>query len=169
MHLFDSMSTLHRNVLAILTLAFGLLPHATYADEESPSDRQRRDRLAEYLNDCDFVGRYTNEHNADHPPAAERYTIKSCTALDEPEMYQLNVRIVYGAVDSEVPLRVRIVFADQTPVITLDQVWIPGLGTFDARVMIRRDRYAGSWQHDDHGGHLFGVIEQRGTTPAPPE
>ena len=131
-------------------------------DSKQPEPNgERRQRLAKYLTNCDFVGRFTTDGQTGKPPKEERYTIRSCQALDQPEMYELKVRIQYGSVDSEVPMNVRIVFADQTPVITLDQVWIPGMGTFDARVMIRRDRYAGTWQHNDHGGHLFGAIEQR--------
>jgi hypothetical protein len=121
----------------------------------------RSEKLAQYLSDTDFVGRYTTDGQEGNPPAVERYTIRSCKVLTEPDMYELSVRIRYDAVDTEVPLKVRIVFADQTPVMTIDQMWIPGLGTFDARVLIRKDRYAGTWQHGDHGGHLFGVIEKR--------
>jgi hypothetical protein len=121
----------------------------------------RSEKLAQYLSDTDFVGRYTTDGKDENPPAVERYTIRSCKVLEEPDMFELMVRIRYDAVDTEVPLKVRIVFADQTPVMTIDQMWIPGLGTFDARVLIRKDRYAGTWQHGDHGGHLFGVIEKR--------
>ena len=56
--------------------------------------------------------------------------------------------------------------AGDTPVITLTHVVVPGLGTFTSRVMVYGDRYAGTWQHDKVGGHLWGHIEH-GTTPAP--
>jgi hypothetical protein len=42
----------------------------------------------------------------------------------------------------------------------LDRVTIPALGTFSARVVLDEGRYAGTWSHDDKGGHLFGVIER---------
>jgi len=45
-------------------------------------------------------------------------------------------------------------------VITMDSFWIPGMGTFGARVLIHSGRYAGTWQHDAVGGHLFGVIKK---------
>ena len=49
-------------------------------------------------------------------------------------------------------------WAGKTPVITLDNVTIPGLGTFSSRVVIDGALYAGTWQHDAVGGHMFGRI-----------
>jgi hypothetical protein len=51
-------------------------------------------------------------------------------------------------------------WAGDTPVIALDRVTIPALGTFSARVVLDESRYAGTWSHDEKGGHLFGVIER---------
>ena len=74
-------------------------------------------------------------------------------------MYRLTARIKYGDVDQEVPLEIKILWSDdRTPVITMDAFWIPGMGTFGARVLIHSDRYAGTWQHDAVGGHMFGKI-----------
>ena len=44
--------------------------------------------------------------------------------------------------------------------ITLTDFTVPGLGTFSARVLIYRNKYAGTWSHGDVGGHLFGTIEK---------
>ena len=45
--------------------------------------------------------------------------------------------------------------------ITIDRVTFPGFGTFDARVLIRKGKYAGTWAHSGgKGGHLFGTIEK---------
>ena len=46
--------------------------------------------------------------------------------------------------------------------ITVDSVKIPGPGTFSARVLLDKTRYAETWSHDEKGGHLFGVIERDG-------
>jgi hypothetical protein len=53
---------------------------------------------------------------------------------------------------------VEVKWAGKTPVITLDNVTIPGLGTFSSRVVIDGPLYAGTWQHDAVGGHMFGKI-----------
>jgi len=73
-------------------------------------------------------------------------------------MYRLTARIIYGDIDTEIPLDVPILWSGRTPVISLDNFWIPAMGTFDARVLIHGDRYAGTWQHDQVGGHMFGKL-----------
>ncbi len=89
----------------------------------------------------------------------ETYTIAKCEKLPEPDAYRLTAKIKYGETDGEFPMDLKIVFAGNTPVITLDQVWIPGLGTFSSRVLVHQGRYSGTWDHDAVGGHLFGKIE----------
>ncbi len=118
----------------------------------------RETRLAEYLNGCKFVGRFTLDGRDGGTPKEEEYTISRCEKLPAADMYRMTARIRYGDVDSEVPLDVKILWSGETPVITLDALWIPGMGTFSSRVLIHRERYSGTWQHDDKGGHLFGRI-----------
>ena len=47
-----------------------------------------------------------------------------------------------------------------TPVVSLVNLTIPGLGTFSAHVVIDGKKYAGTWKHGKAGGHMFGVIEK---------
>ena len=124
------------------------------AEDTEPS---REQRLAEYLSNSQFVGKFTVD-GKDGDPKTETYTIKSCKKLESQDLYRFVAHIKYGNVDQEVPLDLKILWAGNTPIITLDSLWIPGMGTFDARVMIRRGRYAGTWQHGENGGHLFGKI-----------
>ncbi|KAA5543662.1 hypothetical protein FYK55_10680 [Roseiconus nitratireducens] len=137
----------------ILPLAI-LLPTDRVGAQES---NDRETRLAEYLSQTEFVGKFTID-GQESPPKTETYTISSCEKLPTPDLYRLKARIKYGDIDQEVPLDLKILWSGHTPVITLDAMWIPGMGTFDARVMIRSGRYAGTWQHGDKGGHLFGKI-----------
>ena len=70
----------------------------------------------------------------------------------------IHARIEYGGHDVTVPIPVRIEWAGDTPVISLTDVEVPGLGTFTARVLFYRGRYAGTWQHGETGGSQFGRI-----------
>ncbi len=97
---------------------------------------------------------------------AERYEIVSIKHLGKEDVWIIQARIQYGEHDLTVPVPVRIQWAGKTPVITLDRVAIPGLGTFDARVVIHDRKYAGMWRHDDVGGHLFGKILPAATAEA---
>ncbi|MEO1615641.1 MAG: hypothetical protein AAFV88_07325 [Planctomycetota bacterium] len=134
---------------------------ASKAQDTVPADAEREQRLANYLSGTQFIGRFTVD-GVDKPPKTEAYTIESCEKLPADNLYRLKARIKYGSVDQTVPLDLKILWSGNTPVITLDSIWIPGMGTFDARVLIQADkergRYAGTWQHDDKGGHLFGKI-----------
>lgn len=121
---------------------------------------EREQRLAKYLSGAKFVGNFTIEGKSDTLPKPEAYTISKCEKLPQPDMYRLTARIKYGDIDSEIPLDLKILWAGKTPVITMDSFWIPGMGTFGARVLIHSGRYAGTWQHDAVGGHLFGVIKK---------
>ena len=53
--------------------------------------------------------------------------------------------------------------------ITLTDFTVPGLGTFSARVVIYRNKYAGTWSHGEVGGHLFGTIEKNAEDADPTE
>lgn len=127
--------------------------------ESEQADSATRDQqLATYLTGKKFVGKFTVD-GKDTPPKTEEYVISKCESLPAANMFRLTARIKYGQIDQQVPMEVKILFAGKTPVITLDSLWIPGMGTFDARVLIRRDHYAGTWKHGEVGGHLFGTIE----------
>ena len=49
-------------------------------------------------------------------------------------------------------------FRSDTPIITMDKVKMPLLGTYSARVMIYNGFYAGTWFGDGYGGVLSGQI-----------
>lgn len=123
--------------------------------KSSPSERETR--IAKYLTGATFTGRFTVEGETE-APKSESYTIDTCEPLAAENTYRLKVKIRYGDVDGEFPMELKIRWAGSTPVITLDAVWIPGLGTFSSRVLIHEGRYAGTWQHDAKGGHLYGTI-----------
>lgn len=132
---------------------------AADSNAKAVEDTQNRDmRLAEYLSGAKFVGRFTIDGKEDAKPKLEEYKISKCEKLPEANMFRMTARIKYGDVDSEVPLDLTILWSGRTPVITLDSFWIPGMGTFDARVLIHSKRYAGTWQHDAVGGHMYGKI-----------
>jgi hypothetical protein len=46
--------------------------------------------------------------------------------------------------------------------IVMTDTELPGIGTFTARVFFYGDRYSGTWQHGDVGGHMSGRIEKQG-------
>ncbi|MGV3483906.1 MAG: hypothetical protein ACO1RT_05775 [Planctomycetaceae bacterium] len=145
------------------------LPNSVVAQEKQPAiaagtpapqSPPREQRLADYLTGARFVGRFSVDGKEAEALKEESYLISKCEKLAEPDMYRLTARIKYGDTDGEFPMDLKILWSGDTPVITLDQVWIPGLGTFSSRVLILNGRYAGTWDHGQVGGHLFGRIEK---------
>ena len=91
----------------------------------------------------------------------EKYVIEKVSKLGG-ETWLFHVRIQYGSHDLPVPLPVTIKWAGDTPVITMTNLTIPGLGTYTARVLLYQDQYAGTWSGKDHGGQVFGkIVRQR--------
>ncbi len=88
----------------------------------------------------------------------ERYEISSATKIAG-DLWTVTARIKYGERDVTAPVPVKILWAGDTPVITLTDVGIPGLGeNFTARVAFYRDHYSGMWWHGEVGGNMYGVI-----------
>jgi hypothetical protein len=90
----------------------------------------------------------------------ERYVIEKVSKLGG-DTWLMHARIQYGTHDIPVPLPVTIKWAGDTPMISLTDLTIPGLGTYTARVLFYRDQYAGTWSSKDHGGQVFGKIVRK--------
>jgi len=140
-----------------------------FADEKpKPAERQKGKKsqeelekeFEEALSGSVLIGRYSVVGRGDEQNShEEKYTISKVSKLQD-EYWMFETRIQYGKNDLTVPLTLRVVWAEDTPIITLTDLTIPALGTFTSRVMIFRGRYAGTWQHDKVGGHLWGRIEK---------
>lgn len=136
------------------------------AAEETPA--QRDARFAQYMTGAKFVGRFTVLGKNDGNMPEEEYTIHKCEKLDKEDLFRFTARIRYGDTDTELPMDLPVKWAGRTPVITLEKMWLPGLGTFSSRVVIHSGRYAGTWDHGDKGGHLFGrIVPAQGAEAAP--
>lgn len=91
------------------------------------------------------------------PPQTERYTIKGVSkGLDD--NWVITARVQFADRDVELPFNVRVVWAEDVPIITLDKTELPLLGTYSARVMIHDGFYAGTWFGTNYGGVLQGQI-----------
>lgn len=132
----------------------------------APADKAAADRaalekeFAEALTGAELVGRFTVD-GGDEAPKEEKYTIVKVTKL-RGDLWTFLSRIQFGGKDVTVPLVLPVRWAGDTPVISVTDTGIPGLGTYTARVLIYRDQYAGTWSGRDHGGHLWGKIRRAG-------
>ena len=120
------------------------------------------------LTGATLVGRFTVEGRGERgrEPKEERYHINKVTKM-KGDYWMFTARVQYGSKDVTVPMMLQVKWAGDTPVITLTDLTIPGLGTYTARVMIFRDHYAGYWSGGKHGGNLWGRVERTGEQGAP--
>jgi len=91
------------------------------------------------------------------PEKEDKYTILGVTKLGG-EAWVIQARIQYGTKDIVAPIPVQVKWAGDTPVITLDDIGIPGGNNYSARVLVYGQTYAGTWSGGDHAGLLNGII-----------
>jgi hypothetical protein len=126
-------------------------------DPGSLTDRERQ--FAAQMKDAALVGQFTIAGREDRPGRPDRYDIAGVQKVGD-DRWQFNARMRYAGVDVTLPITVPMRWIGDTPMITLTDLTIPTLGTFTARVFFYGDRYAGTWQHGNVGGHMFGRIEK---------
>lgn len=132
------------------------------ADAPPPVKRTQAELEAEFektMSGCVLVGKFTVVGREDMAPKEERYTITKVKKQDDGDWIIVS-RIQYGNHDVSVPIKLQVEWAGDTPVISLTDLTIPGMGTFTSRVLIYRGWYSGTWLHGKVGGHLFGKIEK---------
>jgi hypothetical protein len=108
------------------------------------------------MNGATLVGHSTMAHR-DGLSGEERYAIDKVSKIGA-ETWLFQTRMHFGGHDLPLPVPVTIKWAGDTPVITLTDLSLPGLGTYTARVVLYRDQYAGTWSSQHGGGQIFGSI-----------
>ncbi len=154
-------------VTGLLLTAFLCSPVIAAEEPAAPATANREAREQEFaklLTGASLKGTFTIVGREAGKP--ERYDIASAQKLKDDD-WVITARIKYGDKDLSVPIVVKVYWADDAPVISLTNLTIPGMGTFTSRVMFHGDRYAGTWQHDAVGGHMFGLVERTVAEEAP--
>ena len=128
--------------------------------QPDPTPAQRDEAFKKLVTNVKLSGHFTLDGAKEVMLEREEYAITGAMKLGNGDYWALTSRIRYGDVDLTVPVPVQVKWAGNTPVLSVDSVKIPGLGTFSARVLLDGARYAGTWSHDEKGGHLFGAIER---------
>ena len=147
------------------TLFISVFTFVTFAQESpkpaAPNQAELEQKFKELLTDCVFDGHWCMLNNSTlSEEKAEKYTITGATKSGQ-DVWLIYAKMQYRGKDVSVPVPVQVKWAGDTPVITLDKVSIPGMGTYSARVLIFEKTYAGSWSAGDHGGLLHGIVQKK--------
>jgi len=144
----------------LVTLLLGLLLGCGGGNAATEQARKEKE-FEQMLTGATLVGKFTSKGS--DKLHEDKYTISKVTKMPA-GIWLIHTRVQYGERDVTAPVPVKVVWAGDTPMITLTDAGIPGLGTFTARVLFYRNEYAGTWSSSKgHGGQMFGVIE-RGKT-----
>jgi len=145
-----------RSLLAIILAV--IIPVLDGCSRKSGTSSQENlvKQFQEMMTGATLVG-HSTEDNRDGISAEERYSIESISRIGS-ETWLFHARMKLGSHEVSFPIPIVIKWAGDTPVITLTDLPIPGVGTYTARVILYRDQYAGTWSGKDHGGQLFGRI-----------
>ena len=126
--------------------------------EKIPDQAALEKMFSDTLEQATFKGRWCLVQEGElGEPKEETYTIQGARKVGG-ELWLIHARIQYGQRDVTVPVPVRVKWAGDTPVISLTDMAIPGVGTYTARVVVYGDTYAGTWSGGKHGGLMNGVI-----------
>ena len=89
--------------------------------------------------------------------SGDKYTILSVVKRDG-DNWTVNAKMKYGEKELILPVPVRMTFAGDTAILTVDDLGIPGGGTYTARLLIFERTYSGTWKDQRGGGMLYGTI-----------
>ena len=142
-----------------LVLMLGLVTPLLAADSKpvKPDQAALEKAFSDKLTGATLVGTFATDGKEGSKP--DRYRVVSAEKVKDSD-WIFTATMKVGDSDVDVPIPIKIYWADDTPVMSLTDLAIPGVGTFTARVMFYGNRYAGTWQHGDHGGTFAGVIEK---------
>ena len=127
------------------------------ADDTKKAQIEREKKFKEALTNVTLQGRWRLVKDGKlGDEAEEKYTISSVTKIGK--LWFITARIQYGNKDVTVPVPVHVNWAGDTPVISVTDAGIKGIGTYSARVMIYNGLYTGTWTGKGYGGFLSGRI-----------
>lgn len=132
----------------------------TAAPALSAAEKQFQDSMADVTLEGFFTSGDKAELKEDH------YVIERVSKVGE-DLWKFEARIQYNKRDMKVAMPLPVKWAGDTPVISLTNFTVPGMGSYTARVVIYDGAYAGTWGDAKHGGKLFGKIVKN--PPAAPQ
>jgi hypothetical protein len=136
----------------------GRLGLGAAVDPASLTEAERQ--FTERMRNASLVGTFTVD-GRDREAKPDRYDISSVEKVGD-DQWRFNAKMDCCGVNGRtLPIVVPMRWVGDTPVILMTDTSLPGIGTFTVRLLFHGDRYAGTWQHGDVGGHMSGRIEKQ--------
>lgn len=98
---------------------------------------------------------------------ADSYSLTRVAKQDDGK-WKFTALINYGGRPIPVSVSLPVEWAGSSPVINVEDMSVPFMGTYSARVLFDGDRYVGVWRGDGYGGHILGkVVRDEPVEPVP--
>jgi hypothetical protein len=154
-------------LVTILVLEYSPLVRAQDATSSTApvaSAAELEAKFQQTMTAATFTGQWTPiKDGALGEAKPEKYTIVS-VAKTGGDNWLINSKMRYQGQEIVAPIPVQVKWAGDTAVIIVNQLSIPGGGTYSARVLIHDGTYAGTWSGGTHGGLLNGLITKTAET-----
>lgn len=149
------------NVSAPAPVAPALQEDAADSSAASPADdaaarAAREAAFSELLTNAQLVGFFTMRGQGSDL-AEDSYTLTRVTKK-EGDLWTFEAKVEYGRTAIPIKIDLPVKWAGDTPVISVDEMSFPLLGTYSARVLFHDGEYAGTWSGDGYGGQMFGRV-----------
>ncbi|MBL8852076.1 MAG: hypothetical protein JNG89_20555 [Planctomycetaceae bacterium] len=165
------------SVINRLTFAAVLvLGAACYGDDPAPAKtepaapavelNEQEQAFVDLMQNSLLVGHFSVDGAEENGAArTDRYRINGVTKVKGDD-WLVQARVVYGEYDVVVPVPVKMHWAGDTAVLSVTNLSLPVLGNgFSSRLLFDGKRYAGTWSHNEVGGHMWGKIDKQAEEP----
>jgi hypothetical protein len=149
-----------RNAVLLIVALTVVVTSSWAAEPDKKNDRETLEKaFSAQLTGAALAGSFSldgKEKGSNKPDKYQIVTAKKISGDD----WVITAKMKVGENELDIPVPIKVYWAEDTPVMSLTDLTIPGMGTFTARVMFYGDRYAGTWQHGEAGGHMWGKVEK---------
>jgi hypothetical protein len=130
---------------------------AAAAQKPLPTDPEERFKLL--FNRSYLSGRWAPLRDGvlGEERGGDKYHIVS-VVKGEGDNWIISAKMKYGEREFVMPIPVKMQFTGDVAILTVDNLAIPGGGTYTARLLIYERTYSGTWKGQRGGGMLYGTI-----------
>lgn len=147
------MTSIIRFVLALL-----IVGNFALAQSSAPSEEQEK-QFTSLLANVTLSGRWCLVRDgALTPERDETYAIVGVQKVSG-DQWVVNAQLDYQGQKIVAPIPVRVQWAGGAALMIVDNLAIPGGGTYSARVLFHGQTYSGTWSGGDKTGMLHGIVK----------